>query len=739
MTSSSSRPLRMRMRADLTAVQQSYQGRDYWVVKDPLTLKYFRFEEEEYRLLKMLDGVTSPDQIKLRFDYDFAPQKITMKELYQFVGMLFRSSLLVSDAADQGIELKKRFDKSAAAGYKQKLTNILSIRFRGFDPDRMLSALNPLTSWFFSWPMFVLMFLLGASAVGLIFAQFDTFEAKLPSFYTFFEAKNWFWLAIVMALTKVAHEFGHGMACKKFGGQCHEAGIMLLVLTPCLYMNVSDSWLLKSKWQRAFIAAAGMYVELIISSIAVFVWWFSQPGIINQLALNVIFVSSVSTLVFNANPLLRYDGYYILSDLLEIPNLRSKATAILQRFFGQLFLGLESSPDPFLPRQHQWLFAIYSVAAAAYRWVITFSIFWFIYRVLEPYGFKIIGQAIAMMSVYGLIGMPLVAAWKFFSTPGRWNAVKQSRLAFSALALAMIVAAVMLIPIPHHVYCSFRIELQNATNVYVDIPGTLNEIHVFPNQPVKSGQAIAVLRSADLDRQITQLQTQVQMASTKFKLVSHAASSDGNRGEGARIAESEAALKTAARTFDQRQLDTKKLTITAPFDGFLFAPPRREKESGEGVLNLWDGIPLESKNIGAWLDKKTVVAKVVPDMTKFKATLAVDQTDIEFIRPEQEIELQLRQHPLKLYRTEVQAFVPIKMKETPPTLSSKNGGDVLSVVNDQGQQVPSSTTYMINVPIEIRDQIVIDGGTGVAKIYAGQQTVGRRIWRLLCHTFRFEL
>ena len=729
----------MRMRADLTAVQQSYQGRDYWVVKDPLTLKYFRFEEEEFRLLKMLDGVTSPDQIKRRFDYDFAPQKITMQELYQFVGMLFRSSLLVSDSPNQGVELKKRGDKSAAAGWKSQLTNILSIRFRGFDPDRLLEAMNPYTAWFFTWPVFVLVMLLCGSALGLIFAQFDTFQAKLPTFHDFFEAKNWFWLAIVMALTKVFHEFGHGLACKKFGGQCHEAGLMLLVLTPCLYMNVSDSWLLKSKWQRAFIAAAGMYVELIIASIAVFIWWFSQPGIINQLALNVIFVASVGTLLFNANPLLRYDGYYILSDLLEIPNLRSKATSILQRFFSKTFLGIESAADPFLPRQHQWLFAIYSVAAAAYRWVITFSIFWFVYRVLEPYGFKIVGQMIAMMALYGLIGMPLVAAWKFFSIPGRWNAVKRTRLAMSMLLLTAIITGILMIPVSHHVYCSFTIQLEDAAIVYVDVPGTLTEIHAFPNQPIQSGQKIAVLANPELDRQITQLQTKVAMADTKFKLVSHAASSDGNRGEGARIAESEAALKTATRTFDQRRQDISKLTITAPFDGFLFAPPKRDDKTPEGVLGLWSGIPLDARNVGAWMDKKTVLAKVVPDMTKFKAILAVDQTNIEFIRPEQRIELQLRQHPMKLYETTIAQFAPIKMKETPKTLSSKNGGDIISIVNDEGQQVPASTTYMLSVPIAIDDAIVIDGGTGVAKIYAGKQTVGRRIWRLLCHTFQFEL
>ena len=127
-------------------------------------------------------------------------------------------------------------------------------------------------------------------------------------------------------MTKVLHEFGHGLSCKHFGGECHEMGVMILVLTPCLYCNVSDSWMLPNKWHRAAIGAAGMYVEVVLASICTFIWWFTEPGLFNYLCLNVMFICSVSTVMFNANPLLRYDGYYILADILEIPNLRQKAT-----------------------------------------------------------------------------------------------------------------------------------------------------------------------------------------------------------------------------------------------------------------------------------------------------------------------------------------------------------------------------------------------------------------------------
>ena len=572
MTSNSSRPLRLHRRPDLTIHRQSYQGRDYWVIKDPIALKYFRFEEEENALLEMLDGQASPDQIKRRFDYRFAPQQITMQELYQFIGMLYRSSLLVSNAPNQGIELKKRGEKTRAQERRQSLTNILAIRYKGFDPDRMLGSMNRWTGWIFSWAAFGIALLMGIAALALLLTQFETFQNKLPSFEHFFAAKNWFWLAVVMALTKVIHEFGHGLACKRFGGECHEMGVMLLVLTPCLYVNVSDSWLLNSKWKRAFIAAAGMYVELVLASIAVFVWWFSTPGMVNQLALNIIFVSSVSTILFNANPLLRYDGYYILSDLLEIPNLRSKATTILQRTCGQLFLGIESTPDPFLPPKRQWLFAFYSVAAAAYRWLITFSIFWFVYRVLQPYGFKVIGQMIAVSALYGLLGVPLVKLYKFFSIPGRLGTVNTIRATVSAIALFCLLGAILLIPIPHYVYCSFYVQPRDAQNVYVDVPGTLEAIHIEPNRYVEEGQRIVDLSSQRLEIQLASMRTGLEKSMVRLENIKKSESFDPQFAEGRKSAE--VAVQASYASYEKRVIDRERLAVRAPCSGFLLAPRR---------------------------------------------------------------------------------------------------------------------------------------------------------------------
>ncbi len=740
MASSASRSLPLRVRPDLTAAKRTWQGRQYWVVKDPLTLKYYRFEEEEYRLLMMMDGEICPDEIRQNFEYRFAPQKISMRELHQLVGMLYRSGLLVSDATNQGRALLQRAEESRSARFRQSLTNIMAIRFRGFDPDDLLNFLNPLTRHFFSVPVFVLVVVLWISAGALLFAQFEMFLAKLPSMDQFFASRNWLWLAVVLGITKVVHEFGHGLACKKYGGQCHEMGAMLLVFTPCLYMNVSDSWMLNSKWQRALIAAAGMYVELVLAAVAVFVWWFSHPGMVNQVALNVIFVCSISTLLFNANPLLRYDGYYILSDLLEIPNLRSKSTKVLQNFFGSLCLGLEQAEDPFLPRRHQWIFALYSVAAAAYRWVITFSIFWFVYGIFEPYGFKIFGQMIAMMAIWGLIGMPVVQLIKFFSIPGRTSAVKPTPLAISGIVVAGLIVAILFFPIPHHVYCSFKLEPANAINIYAKVPGRLVDIWVDPNQRVAAGQRLVSLDSVDLNRQIVQLVSTQATAEANLGLIEFA-SSRGDEGRGARLEESQAVVATARGNLRKRRQDYKRLVIQSPAAGYLLAPPRvRDNDRPAKELKRWTGTPLEGKNVGAWIESQTLIGQIVPRLDRFTAVLAIDQKQIEFIQADQLVELQLHQSPLRLLRSTIKTLSPVKMMETPPALSSKHGGGLLSVTSPEGKDVPQSTTYRVSVDVTTDEyQPIFSGGTGTAKIKIGSQTVGRRLWRQLCHTFHFEL
>ncbi|HEX6960918.1 MAG TPA: biotin/lipoyl-binding protein, partial [Lacipirellula sp.] len=577
--SSSSRKLTIRARPDLEATKQRYQGRTYWVVKDPVGLQYFRFEEEEFAILQMLDGDSSLDEIAEQFEAEFPPQTIRVEELQNFIGMLHRSGLVLSDAPGQGWALKERRDERKRQELLASLTNLLAFRMRGFDPERLLNRLYPFVRWFFTPTATIAALILAAAALTLVIVQFDVFQSRLPSFNSFFAAQNWLALGFTLIVTKGLHEFGHGLSCKHFGGECHEMGIMFLVLTPCPYCNVSDSWMLPNRWHRAAIGAAGMYVEVVLASICTFIWWFTEPGPLHYFALNVMFLSSVSTIVFNANPLLQYDGYYILSDILEIPNLRQKSRTLLYGKLRKWFLGLEEQEDPFLPKRHQGLFAFYSVAAFFYRWVVLLSILYFLNEVFEPYGLKIIGQMIALVSIYGMIFMPARAIWKFFRVPGRLYKVKRVRLYASLLLLAGAVGAILFIPFPLRVWAPFELEPHDADNVHVEVAGQLVELGVEPGDWVKEGDLIARLKNTELELQVAQAEGERNALLAQIDSLERLRFGRPGEASGQLNALRESLARAEAQLREKRE-QLARLKIVAPRDGMVIPPSRVPKRPG---------------------------------------------------------------------------------------------------------------------------------------------------------------
>ena len=737
LVSSARRPLLLRMRADLIVREHHYLGRRYWVIKDPLALKYYRFEDEEFAILEMLDGGSSLEVIQQRFEARFAPQKITLQELHQLVGMLHRAALVISDSPGQGKQLLERSRQVRRKERLAWLTNILSMRFKGFDPDWLLTKLNRTCGWYFSLPCLVFTVLLFLGALLLVSSKFDQFQAKLPAFHDFFASQNWIWLALTLGITKVLHEFGHGLACKRFGGECHEMGVMLLVMTPCLYCNVSDSWLLPSKWHRAAIGAAGMYVELTIASICTFVWWFTYPGLLHFLCLNVMVVCSVSTLLFNANPLLRYDGYYILADLLEIPNLRQKADAILSRKLGSWLCGLAENPDPFLPHRRHLFFAAYAIAAAVYRWMITLAILWFLQGVLEPYGLRAIGQMLAWMVIGGLIVRPLRQVIQFFYVPGRAARVKKKRLAISgAVGLAML-AAIWWVPLPFHVRCTLYLQPRDAAAVYVESAGSLAKIMVHPGDWVDAGQPLLQLDNFEIALQIEQLRGEQQRLDSRLSSLRQRAFDDEQAA--LEISEVEKMLASTEEQIAAREQDQRKLTITSPTRGVIIPPPSippAHRDSGR--LTDWSGIPFEDKNLRAFLTEGVSVCQI-GDPNKLEAILVIDERDVEFLHAGQPVDLFLDQIPGQRFCSRVEQLAQVDMKIAPRNLSSKAGGELLSRTDSAGLERPINTSYQANAFVDDGTGMMLIGGTGQGKIHARPQTVAQRVWRYLCHTFHFDV
>jgi putative peptide zinc metalloprotease protein len=736
LVSSSARPLRLRRRPDLSSRRHRYQGRDYWVVKEPIGLNYFRFQEEEFAILQMLDGHTSLDEIKRRFEAEFPPQKITLEELQQFIGTLHRSGLILSSAPGQGDQLKKRRDERSRKELLSKLTNILSIRFKGIDPHRLLTWLNPVVGWFFSRTAVFFFLMLAMGALTLVMVQFDVFRSRLPAFQQFFNIHNAMWLGVALAFSKVLHEFGHGLTCKRFGGECHEMGVMFLVLTPCLYCNVSDSWMLPNKWHRAAIGAAGMYVEIVIASLATFIWWFTEPGFLNFFSLNLMFVCSVSTIVFNGNPLLRYDGYYILSDIVEIPNLRSKASEILSRKLGYWCLGLERPEDPFLPQRNQWFFALYTVASAIYRWFVVFSILLFLYKVFEPYRLQVIGQGIALMSIYGLIGIPLWKVAKFFYIPGRIDLVKKPRMFATLALLGIVIAAILLVPLPHHVFCTFEIKPLDAKAVYVDVPGQL-KFHVEPLQQVDANQPLARLTSEDLEYELVNLESQKVLYETQLLNLQDMRFVDKNAS--LQIAPAQESLDSINRLIQEKREDQQRLTVVSPRAGRVIPPPMKAQPPHlDEQLPEWFGSPLDDVNLGAYLEAGTLLCHI-GDPSKMQAELVIDQADVEFVKVGQPLELKLEELPDDTLPGKLDRIATIQVEVGSRQLSNKTGGELATMTDEAGVERLMSTSYQARVPLDNDQGLLRPGLRGRAKIYTEPRTVAQRIWRWWTQTFNFRL
>jgi len=738
--SSSARPLAIRRRPDLQVTKQRYQGRQYWIVKDPVGLNYFRFQEEEFNLLNWLDGESSLDDLRNRFEKQFAPQKITLEELGRLIGMLHQSGLVIAGVPGQGKQLLKLRWERKKKEFMAALSNLLAIRFKGIDPERLLNWLYsiPPIRWFFTKTAAFFCFCLLISALTLVLSHFGEFQRKLPGFHSFFGPGNWWVLAVAMGFTKVLHEFGHGLSCKHFGGECHELGVMFLVLTPCLYCNVSDSWMLPNKWHRAFIGAAGMYVEVCIASIATFVWWFSAPGLVNNIALSTMFVCSVSTVVFNGNPLLRYDGYYILSDLLEIPNLRQKATTILNRKMGTWFLGLEEPDDPFLPKRNQILFAIYSIAASVYSWVVMFSILFFLFRVFQPYRLEIFGQIIATAAIASLIGRPLWSAGKFFYVPGRLDDVKKTRLYISLAALAALILAILFFPLPYHVFCPLVIEPRDADEVYVGQKGgELASVNVKAGQQVQRGTPLAELTNVDLDLEIEQLRARYDEAIQRKRSLQGQTYLDTKAGED--IPALDKQIEAYGNELAKMKVEQDCLHLVAHRAGVVIPPPSESHPpSPDGKLPTWHGSPLDEHNLGAVLAPGRLFCRI-GDPDKFEALLMVDQADIDQVHDGQKVKLMLDALPGTTLHTEITEKSDDPIKFLPKQLSNKSGGPIETKADDSGMPRPATIYYQARAPLDGTEGLLETGLKGQAKIDAPWHSLGWRLWRFLQKTFHFKL
>ena len=707
--------LKVKLRPDLIVQPQFYEGMTHYVVKDPIALKYYRFKIEEYFLLQQFNGQNNLQDVKRAFERKYRPQTISVEDLIRFVAQLHEAGIAQIDSPDQATALIKRRNKRRWKQVWQFFANILYLKIPIADPERLLEWMLPYFRWIYT-PWFVT-FSVGMmlAALTLVASQYSIFAAKLPEFQSFFNWNTIFYFWASLAVVKVIHEFGHGLTAKYYGGEVHEMGMLFLVLTPALYCDVTDSWLLPNKWHRIWISFAGIYVECFLASIATFIWWNSEPGLLNSLMLATMFICSVNTIMFNANPLLRYDGYYVTADYLEIPNLRIKSTQFFTYLFQDKVLGLEIPVQSYMPKSRRFLFVFYAIASYLYRWLVTFSILFFLYQFLPP-KLRVISAMLALGSLIPLVAMPLYQMIKFVRTPGRMRKVKKVRAASFAVVFFASVAAILAIPTPLRVQGSLVLTVEKPEEIYAEVPGRLVSLDVKDGDFVKKGDLLARLSNPEKMVQFLELQ---QQAGAYFAIARHFSVRKEPEYR-ALMVQNDKSARDLDPAINKLGEQIGKLNLEAGRDGVVMGIPHRETR-------------------GQWLKPGKPFCEI-GDPKKLEAHLIVDQGDIDLVKLDRTAWIKIYGHSEVTFRSKVSEIAKRNREEIPPELSNAAGGEVATKQDEKtGQAKPLTSVYEVIIPIDNADLALQPGLRGFAKIDGGTHTLAWWIWRSMSKTFHFML
>ncbi|MCK5913218.1 MAG: HlyD family efflux transporter periplasmic adaptor subunit, partial [Desulfuromusa sp.] len=463
-----------------------YRGQAWYVLRNRLNGKNHRFNQAAYALIGQMDGQRTVQQI---WDNSATTPTQTVPaqdEVIRLLGRLHDADLIQGNILPSTTEMFRQVENEQKQGWKQRVANPFSLRFPLFDPERLLEKCQGLTQLLFTRTIFVLWLIIVLSAVTSALVNWSDLSASMVNQLR--SPGNLLLLWLLYPLIKILHELGHALAVKKWGGEVHEMGIILLALTPIPYVDATASASFPEKRQRIIVAAMGMMVELLLASIALFIWLNVETGLISSLAYNVMLIGGISTLLFNGNPLLRYDGYYILADLIEIPNLGQRSTRYLGYLLQRILLRNHNSESPVTaPGEAVW-FAVYGPLSFCYRILVLIGLVW-----LVSSRFFFIGVLIALWGVISLMIIPAVRSLsQFLNSPTARNRRTQLILAGSGITL---LAALLLFVFPLPLWTSTQgiiwlpeqALIRAGTDCEVVKVLVPNEQTVSKNQPLVSG------------------------------------------------------------------------------------------------------------------------------------------------------------------------------------------------------------------------------------------------------------
>ncbi|MGR8920908.1 MAG: peptidase M50, partial [Gammaproteobacteria bacterium] len=564
--------VRPRLVAHAELQKQVFREDTWYVLHNLAAGRAYRFTPRFHRFIALLDGKRSVDQALAAANATLGEESLNQDEAMEVLARLYLADVLQTDAAGDALELFERQRRQRQAQRMQQAKNPLAIKLPLFDPHRILSALEPLGRRLFTvggllaWVVFV------TSGAVLAFTHWERLVGgDGPQILS---PGNLLLIGLCYPVVKALHELGHGLATRVWGGEVHQAGLLFVAFMPLPYVDASASNAFPERHRRIVVSAAGIMVELALAAAALMLWLAIEPGIVRNIAYNVMLIGSVSTLFFNGNPLLKFDGYYVLTDAAGLPNFASRANRYLAYLVKHHVFGVAGHRSPVTHESEPPWLLIYGVLAWCYRIVIVLVIAMF---VAESY--PTIGVGLALWSITSTIVWPVAKHGAKLFTDPELSRRRSRALALSGAALTLALVGIFVVPMPLATVTQGVIAPPSDAEVRAGHAGVLAAFVTGADSAVQRGDPLITLEDPFLDPEIARLEGELAALEARRKQ----SESERRQVEVAMLADQAAVLRAdLARARERRAA----LDITSPADGvFLLAQvddlPGRFVEQGE--------------------------------------------------------------------------------------------------------------------------------------------------------------
>lgn len=559
-------PVRAALRTGVQAHRQFFQGEHWVILRDTLGSDWFRVSAEAYRFISRLSLERTIDAVWQETLLVEPEQALSQEEVVQLLGQLNLSNLLQYDRNTAAASLFERYTRRRNKERLALWMGFLSIRIPVFDPDQWLEKARPLIDALLSRTGITLyLLLLTTGILALINRADDLFQQSAG----ILAPGNLILLYVGFIIAKLVHELGHAAVCKYHGGEVHTLGLMLLMFAPMPYVDASSSWGFRNRMQRVFVGFAGVLSELSVAAVAALIWANTAPGTLNALAYNVIFAASVSTALFNLNPLLRFDGYHILVDLLDTPNLYQRSREQIRYLIERFLFQLPSTQPAAHNRAEVIILPLYGILSLLYWVVLMFTILFFIAQ-----QYLDLGVALAWIMGFSVLVMPVFKLLRYLITNPKLGAQRTRAILITGLLGVTGIGIVGILPAPDRVRIEGVVEAPRYRQLYTDAAGRIVERVAAPGNRVEAGQPLLRLENPDLLLEIEAVKAQLaQLQAQELRAVTQAVA------DLSPLHQQRVAIEQNLAQLEQQR---DALTVTAPING-IWSTPEFEATLGRWV------------------------------------------------------------------------------------------------------------------------------------------------------------